>query len=300
MVELKVAYIDPDAVLGALTVQPKIVQIGANLGPSSPHEFDEEIEDAEVPLGVPGLSTNAPAGVGQPGLSVPTPQVSVHPGVHPGAPPVVAATHYTQVLNELWPEFDDPEERTAARLESLLEEVADEAQRVLLLAQDVWEKLPDYKVPDSERKRYDAEFLAYLRRLNEYRTTLAELEPTSTATGSVYLGLVTRRQGAGPVPDAIMHLYFTQQLGILSDHGQEMSEGFVGRVMDALAKVDKLIDKGAETVAEAEEDAADRLDNAWDQFTRPWKIAGGILLGTVVLVGGTLIAISASKREPTP
>src|SRR5690606_17355951 len=212
------------------------------------------------------------------------PQVSIHPGL----PPVVAAGHYTQVLDELWPEFDDPEERTAARLDSLLEEVADEAQRVHLLAQDLWEKLPSYKLPDSERKRYDAEFLAYLRRLNEYRTTLDELEPTSTATGSVYLGLVTRRQGAGPVPDAIMHRYFAQQLGILSDHGQEMSEGFVGRVMDGLAKVDKLIDRGVDKIGEVEKDAADRLDSAWDQFTRPWKIAAGVVLGTVVVFGGTL------------
>jgi hypothetical protein len=280
--DLKVAYINPNAVLGALTIQ----KVEPNLEPSGPHAFDEPVE-AKVPivLGVPGLSVNS-------GLSL-----------SPGSPPLVAATpHYTQVLDQLWPEFDELEERTAARLSSLLEEVIDEGQRVMLLKQDLWEKLPSYKVPESERQRFDKEFLAYLRRLQAYKTALANLEPESTATDSVYIGLVKRRDGAGPVPDAIMHLYFAQQLGILADHSREMSEGFVGRVMDGLAKVDAAIDRAGDTIERAGDEAEKKLDSWWDRVTRPWKIAGGVVLGAVVLVGGVLLAdkLNDGDREPRP
>lgn len=275
MPEPTTAFIDPKAVLGALTVQP----FEPHLGPSGPHDHDDPVE-AQVAVNLGGAT---------PGLAL-----------NPGTPPLVSAAHYTQILDQLWPEFDDPEERTAARLNSLLEDVIDEGQRVLLLKQDVWEKLPSYKVPESERQRFDKEFLAYLRRLQEYKKTLADLEPDSTATDSVYIGLVKRRDGAGPVPDAIMHMYFAQQLGILADHADEMGQGFVGRVMDGLARVDAVIDRAADAVERAEQDAANKLDSWWDRVTRPWKIAGGVLLGVVAVVGGVVLVDKLRDREPQP
>ncbi|HLT36928.1 MAG TPA: hypothetical protein VK034_11605, partial [Enhygromyxa sp.] len=120
-----------------------------------------------------------------------------------------------------------------------------------------------------------------------------------TATDSVYVGLVKRRDGAGPVPDAIMHMYFAQQLGILADHADEMGKGFVGRVIDGLAKVDATIERAADAI---EHDAADKLDSWWDRVTRPWKIAGGVLLGAIAFVGGVVVAtkIIDRDREPQP
>ena len=276
---LEVAFIDPKAALGALT--PKVVNIADGaLGPSGPHEFEEELEEAEP---VTKTATVAP-------------RLSMSPGL----PPPLTAAHYTNVLDDLWPEFDDPEERTAARLESLLDEVADEAQRVHLLAQDIWERFPSYKIPDSERKRYDAEFLAYLRRLNGYRKVLHELDPDSTETNPVYLGLVKRRQGAGPVPDAIMHMYFAQQLGILADHADDMGEGFMGRVMDALAQANKVVDDVSDAVDEAEAQAEQKVADLWDKVTRPWLWGAGIFLGSIVAIGGTVAIINAAKTPPEP
>lgn len=277
MPKLEVAFINPQAALGALTPQvTKLADVG--LGPSGPHEFDEEPEEGE-PITKSAMFT--------PRLSLSS-----------GRPPLVTAAHYTNVLDDLWPEFDDPEERTAARLESLLEEVADEAQRVHLLAQEIWERLPSYKIPDSERKRYDTEFLAYLRRLNEYRTALNDLEPENTATSSVYLGLVKRRQGAGPVPDAIMHMYFAQQLGILADHADDMGEGFMGRVMDGLARASKVVDDASEAVDDAKTDAEQKVEDMWDKLTRPWIWVTGLFLGSVVVIGGTAVILKVADRPP--
>ncbi|PRP98538.1 hypothetical protein [Enhygromyxa salina] len=275
----KVAFIDPKAALAALTPQLKVANVG--LGPSGPHGFDD---DDDLEEGVP-ITKSATLG-----------RVSLNPGL----PPPVTAAHYTNVLDDLWPEFDDPEERTAARLESLLDEVADEAQRVHLLAQDIWERVPSYKIPDSERKRYDTEFLAYLRRLNDYRKVLHELEPDSTATNAVYLGLVKRRQGAGPVPDAIMHMYFAQQLGILADHADDMGKGFVGRVMDGLARANKVVDDASEAVEEAAADAEQKATNMWEKLTRPWLWAAGAFVGSLVAIGGTVLIINAAKTPAEP
>jgi hypothetical protein len=282
MPEAKIAFIDPQATLGALTAK---ALLGA-LGPSAPH-IDDEPEQVE-PIAAK-LATRASLRLGA---------------------PLLGELHYTQVLDQIWPEFDDPQERTAGRLSTLLEEVADEAQRVHLLAQDVWPQLPWYKVPDSERTRYDAEFLAYLRRLNGYRDVLQELDPSSTATDAVYVGLVQRRQGAGPVPDCIMHMYFAQQLGILADHADDMGQGFVGRFLEILERVDttidETIDEASEKIENIHERGAEKAGEIWDRFTRPFMWAAGILLGSLVVVG-TVATVSIVRsraanepREPQP
>lgn len=263
-------YIDPKVVLGALT--PKKATIAADLGPSAPHEPDPI--EAEVSI----------------------------LAMTPKGPPILGVPHYTQTLDQLWPEFDDPEERTAERLDALLSEVADEALKVHKFAQQIWEDMPAYKVLPSERTRYDREFLAYLRRLNEYRQTLNSLEPDSTDTESVYVGLVKRKQGAGPVPDAIMHMYFAEQLGILAEHSEDMGELFVGRVLRALTNTGRKIHQAAEaardSAAEAGDAVADGISDAAtaisDRLTRIGLWIGGIFLGTVV-VGGIVFGVVASR-----
>ena len=266
MAKLEVAFIKPEDALGSLTVTPTVMQVGEGLDPSGPVSFDEELEESTPQLGIPVRS----------------------PGLSAGVPAALGTPHYTSVLDQLWPEFDDPEERTAARLSSLLDDVGDEAQRVHLLAQDIWAKLPNYKVPESERERYDREFLAYLRRLHGYRKALADLDPESTASVAV-----RRRAGAGPVPDAIMHLYFGQQLGILNDHGREMSETFVGGVLDGLATVSRAAIGAVETIEEAVEDEPQPL---WKRVSPAWLVAGGVALGAVVL-GGVMVVAGSRERE---
>ena len=279
MPEIEVAFIDPKAALGKLAIQAKAAKAAdEDLGPSGPHQFDEP-QKAKLQV-----------------------KVAAQPvAMSPGLPPLVGEAHYTEVLDEIWPEFDDPEERTAARLSSLLEEVADEAQRVHLLAQDVWEKLPFYKVQDSERKRYDAEFLAYLRRLNVYRKALDELDDDSTATADVYVGLVQRKHQAGPVPDCIMHMYFAQQLGILQDHADDMGEGFVGRVMDGLGAVSEVVDEASDRIDEAKDEAAKQAgevaETVWKKITRPILIVGGIVVGSAVAVLGTVAVVKLTERD---
>jgi hypothetical protein len=267
--DIKLAYIDPKAVLGALAVQ----KFEPNLGPSGPHD-DDNVVEAE--LAVPNLA------------------------VGPGAPPLLGLPHYTQVLDEIWPQFDTPEKRTAARLNALLEEVIDEANRVLLLKDDLWAKLPGFKLPESERQRFDKEFLAYLRRLRDYQTTLGDLPGSSVATDSVYIGLVKRRDGAGPVPDAIMHLYFAQQLGILAEHGEEMSKGFIGRVMVAIGKVDAVIERAKDSIERAKDEAKEDFATFWERITRPIKIAGAIVLGAVVVLTTVVVIKKVSDQKPEP
>jgi hypothetical protein len=272
MPEAQIAFIDPQAVLGALTAK-----LAGDLGPSAPHTDDDEPEQVEPIAGKIVRKVGLRLGAG--------PQVGV------GEP------HYTQALDQIWAEFDDPEERTVARLWTLLDEVADEAQRVHLLAQETWPKLPQHKVPDSERSRYDREFLAYLRRLNEYRDVLQELDPRSTATDRVYVGLVQRKQGAGPVPDCIMHMYFAQQLGILSDHADDMGEGFVGRVIDGLARVDQSIDEASEKITDFQERSAEKAAELWDRVTRPFLWGAAIFLGSLVVIGGTVTTVAIVRAR---
>ena len=275
-------YIDPEDALGPLTIQPKKVDV-EDLGPNPPHDFDEELEEGKT-LAFPVLKVASKGGRATPGLAL-----------NPGPPPIVGEPHYTNVLDELWAEFDDPEERTAARLLALHEEVSDEAFKVYKLAQDVWENLPAHKVPDSSKEQYDREFLAYTRRLLKYREILEELEPDSTATDSVYVGLVKRRQGAGPVPDAIMHMYFAKQLGILSEHANDMSEGFMGRVIDGLVQAGDAVHEAAKNAADSKEATEEKLASWWQKLTRPWLWAGGIFVGSLVAIGGTVAIIKASK-----
>ncbi|EDM79625.1 hypothetical protein PPSIR1_21394 [Plesiocystis pacifica SIR-1] len=283
---MKLAFIKPEAlevieaeVVGKFEAAVEVdglSQPGFDMGeePSPPHVFDVEPILAASPI-------------------------DMDPG---SPPPLVVQPHYTQVLDEIWPEFDAREDRTAARLQALLDEVKDEAQRVHLLAQSVWEKLPSYKVPDSERKRYQAEFLSYLKRLRSYGDTLRELEPEDTATETVYVGLVRRRESAGPVPDAIMHMYFAQQLGILSDHAEDMGEGFVGRFMDGLAQTGEAIDDAREDLDETKKMAEERFDQLFTELGEAAKrglLWGGVILGAGLLIGGTIaIARVANRREP--
>jgi hypothetical protein len=272
MPEAKIAFIDPQATLGPLTA--KIV---TDLGPSAPHTDDDEPEQVEP------VSAKLVPNVGL--------RVGSSPQVGLGEP------HYTQALDQIWAEFDDPEERTVARLWTLFDEVADEAERMFKLAQETWPRLPKYKVPDTERTRYDSEFLAYLRRLNDYRDVLQELDPSSTATDRVYVGLVQRRQGAGPVPDCIMHMYFAQQLGILEDHADDMGEGFVGRVMEALERANRSIDEANEKIADFQERSAEKAAELWERATRPFLWVAGIFLGSLVVIGGTVATVTIVRAR---
>ncbi len=283
MPEPKVGFIDPAAALAALTPTPKATaKVADDLGPSPPHQL--EVEPEEVPVNFVNFDA-APPSV----------------GLGPGNPPIMneetKSKHYTQVLDEIWPEFDDPEERTAARVRSLLEEVKEEARKLFLLAQQVWAKLPAWKVKDAERTSFDRDFNKYVKRLQAYNDELAGLGPFDPAPDEVYIGLIKRRAGAGPVPDAIMHLHFASQLGILEDHAETMSEGYVARVLDGLATVDDQIDNMKGSLDDAQAEIQEGFEEAAGEWAagirRGLLMIGGVLLGSVVLIGGT-VAIAAS------
>lgn len=270
MVEIKQAFIKPTVAIESVAATPKPTQgFDPTLGASGPHQGDDAFE-AEVAA-----------------------------ELDPGAPPKVDAEgHYTNLLDELWIEFDDVEERTAARLMVVADEVGDEALRVHHVALDLFERTPEFKLPTSERDRFRAEFLAYAKRIRAYKDELRGLDPESTDTDDVYVGLIKRRPKAGPVPDAIMHLYFADQLGILSDHARSMGQGFIGRVMTGLDAAGSAVIDAAEAVEEHANQASDAAQSLWDQIRLfRWWILGGTAatIGTSV---GLAVALTRESDEP--
>ena len=258
-------FIDPVALQKALTPVGKLAvqHFEPNLGPSAPHADDED--DATPGLGFPNWRDWLPDGMPK---------------------------HYTEGLDDLWAEYDDPDERTAARLQVLLDEVADEALRVHLLSVELFEKTPTFKLSLADRDRFHKEFIAYGKRLNGYRERLAMLEPGSIDTDAVYVGLVQSREGTGPVPDAIMHMYFANQLGILADHADDMGTGFMGRTLGALDKLERAAIDASDVVSDQAEAAA--MNWSAPLRTIGWVIAGVLAAGAVV-VGGVL-AFSGTRR----
>ena len=269
MLEFKTAFIDPATLLGkkpAVAAAPAVagfvptIQKVVELGPSAPHVD----EGAEL---LAALSPGAP----------PT-------------PPSMGA-HYTDVLDELWPSFGEPDERTAARLRVLFDETVKVAGQMNTISIDFFDRVPFSKISLADRTRFHKEFIEYLRRLNEYRKRLDELPPESTNTQTIYVGLVKQRQGAGPVPDAIMHLYFANQLDVLADHVQDMSKGFVARVLAGLeATRDAAIvveDEVTDTASEAVQTV-----NTWK-----WGLGAGIAALVTIVVGSLVLAFAPRRSD---
>ncbi|EDM79594.1 hypothetical protein PPSIR1_21239 [Plesiocystis pacifica SIR-1] len=261
---------------GPATQEPVHAHFDPTLGPSGPHVHDD------------GPAPTMGAGV------------EPDPGA-PGEVPLIGGgtMHYTNILDPLWAEFDDPEERTVGRLLMLLNEVGDEALRVHQIAQDLWERTPKSAFPESVREQFDREFLAYARRINAYKQRLDGLDPSSTDTDEVYLGLVKRRPGLGPVPDAIMHLYFANQLGILGEHAHEMGKGFMGRVMARLDAAEDQADKAAKLVEESGREVREEGAEFWEQVQEMrWWLVGGTVatVGTAVGVVVGLGRVSGSGK----
>lgn len=267
----KQVFVKPGVVLGDFNVgEPKppggeaVPGFEPNLGPSGPHQDDDE-----------------------------EPQVGT--GVDPGGPPIIgeATPHYTNTLDALWVEFDDPEERTAARLIAVIDTCADEAVRVHQVAVAMFEEVSESKVPEAVQKQYQAEFTAYARRMHGYKERLLDLEPTSLDTDEVYLGLIKRKAGAGPVPDAIMHLYFANQIGILADHAHDMGKGFVGRLMTAVDAASVKVVDAAEVIEESGEEAKESAGEFWEELREMrWWILGGIAATVGTSVG---IAVGVNR-----
>jgi len=256
MIAIKAAFVDPKAVLGkAPPVQG--FQPSLNLGPSAPHEHEEEDDEPS-----------------------------------PGSPPQLGA-HYTDTLDEIWPQFDEPEERTAARLQVLFDQVVKEAARMHLASQDFFAGVSFQKISLADRARFQVEFTKYLKRLNEYRARLEQLPRESTDTDSIYVGLVKTRAGAGPVPDAIMHLYFQNQVGVLADHVKEMSEGFVAHVLEGLEDLAAFARESREAL-EHEAEAAVAHAQRWSVV-----VGGAIVAAAVAVIGGVVLAFRrpAATRE---
>ena len=266
MPEVMTVFVDPAALLGKQPGQPANVQgfkPTIDLGPSAPHDHDDDDE----------------------------PVVSAGLGVGLGAD----TGHYTDVLDQLWPEFDQPEERTAERLQVLFDQVVKQAGRMHTASQDFFASVPFFKIGIEDRARFQVEFTRYLKRLNQYRARLEQLPAKSLDTDSIYVGLVKTRQGAGPVPDAIMHLYFRNQIGVLSDHVDEMSEGFVAAVLDLLASLKRIADEAGEAI---DRHAADAAAEA-----RRWRrlIGGTLAVTATAVIGGLILAFRPRPAEsPSP
>lgn len=262
MVEFQTSFVDPAALLGqTFTAQGFVPKL--NLGPSAPHEHDDEHDDDEP---------------------------------SPGDPPLLGAdpSHYTDVLDKIWPEFDQPEKRTAERLKVLFNQVVKEAARMHRASQDFFASVPFHKIKLEDRVRFQLEFTKYLKRLNEYRVRFEHLPATSLETDPIYYGLVQTRQGAGPVPDAIMHLYFRSQIGVLNDHVRDMSEGFVALVLDGLAALAELARETREALEQKAAEAAAQA-RRWT-----WIVGGTIAAATTMVIGGLVFAFRSRRADEPP
>ena len=262
MPTIKGAFIDPAVLLGKVQQPTKTpIVAGLALGPSAPHDDDDHDDD------------DAPAAP---------------------APPLLGAdtSHYVEVLDQIWPEFDQPEERTAARLQVLFDRTVDEASRMNLAVQDFLQNTPNHKVPYLDRVRLHTEFVKYLKRLNGYRVRLAELPPESTDTQSVYIGLVQTRPGAGVVPDAIMHLYFRNQLGVFAEHERDMSQGFVARVLDGLADLRDFAIEKQDEIRDAKKAAIEE--------SQKWRWVIGAAIGAAVVTVLGVLGISLARGSDRP
>ena len=269
MLEFKTAFIDPATLLGkkpAVAAAPAVagfvptIQKVVELGPSAPHVD----EGAEL-------------------------LAALSPG-SPPSPPSMGA-HYTDVLDELWPSFDEPDERTAARLRVLFDETVKVAGQMNTISIDFFDRVPFSKISLADRTRFHKEFIEYLRRLNEYRKRLDELPPESTNTATIYVGLVKQRQGAGPVPDAIMHLYFANQLDVLADHVQDMSKGFVARVLAGLEATRDAAIVVEDQVTDTAEEAVQTV-NTWK-----WGLGAGIAALVTIVVGSLVLAFAPRRSD---
>lgn len=267
MPTIKGAYIDPAVLLGKFNEVPKQAAVaGLALGPSAPHDDDDHDDDEPTEPSAPS------------------------------EPPLLGVGHYTNLLDPIWAEFDTPEERTAARLQVLFDKTVDEAARMNLPIQDFLNNTPNHKVPYLERVRLHTEFVKYLRRLNGYRVRLEELPPESTDTRSVYIGLVQTQPGAGVVPDAIMHLYFREQLGVFAEHERDMSEGFVARVMDGLADLRNFAIETQDKVRDEIRDVKDQAAAEAEKWR--WVIGAAIGAAVVTVLGVIGVSMARSARQP--
>lgn len=248
-------FVDPAALLGKSL---PVSGLKVSLGPSAPHDDDDD-------------------------------------EVSPGDPPLLGgdsdSLHYTNVLDRIWPEFDTPEKRTAERLKVLFDQTVKEASRMHRASQDFFASVPFHKIGLEDRTRFQVEFTKYLKRLNEYRARFEQLPAASTDTDSIYVGLVQTRQGAGVVPDAIMHLYFRNQLGVLSEHVRDMSEGFVAVVLDGLHDLAQIATEAREAIERKAEEAAAEA-RQWK-----WAIGGTIAAVATIVVGGLVLAFRPRRSD---
>ncbi len=258
MLTFQQAFVQPAAVLAKA---PAVQGLSVSLGPSAPHDDHDD---------------------------------EVFPGEPPRLGGDIGPGHYTNVLDRILPEFERPEQRTAERLKVLFDQTVKEAARMHMASLDFFDSVPFHKIGLDDRTRYQLEFTRYLKRLNAYRVIFERLPPGSTDTDAIYIGLVKTRQGAGPVPDCIMHLYFREQLGVLADHVEDMSEGFVARVLDALDDLAKM----AREAAKALDDKADDLAQTLRRIK--WILGGTIAVVVTATVGGLIYSSRRRRSDDEP
>jgi hypothetical protein len=258
MLTFQQAFVQPAEVLGK--APPAVQGLSVSLGPSAPHD---DHDDEEVSPGEP-------------------PRLGGSPG------------HYTNVLDQIWAEYERPEQRTAERLKVLFDQTVKEASRMHMATLDFFESVPFHKIGLDDRMRYQVEFARYLKRLNAYRVIFERLPPSSTDTDAIYIGLVKTRQGAGPVPDCIMHLYFREQIDVLAEHVEDMSEGFVARVLDALDDLAKMAREAAEAIERKADDAETALRRL------KWIVGGTLAVVVTAAVGGLVVAFRRRRSDDEP
>ncbi len=284
MVEIKAQFIDPQALLGkpapaVAGFKPKVPVVAGfapklDVDPSPPH-LDEEIEEmlgelapGDAPFGGPALGDAAADKVN------------------------AAQRRYDETLAALRQRFAAPVVPTARRVKVLLEETSRAATQALSIANDLFVRM-DFDADD--RARFKSDFWKHVKRLKAYHDEIDGLPPDSTQTRNVLGGLLEYRIGAGPVPDGIMHLYFANQLDVLSTHGLEMSNGLMTALDERLVEIK---DQAADTYEKVKDKVIETRDDAFDTANRfKWGIVGGIV-GFAVLIVGSIALLTRGRGEP--
>lgn len=255
----KNAFIDPQA-LSRLRDSLVSLHASHDLEPSAPHQFD--VLPAEEQISETPIATTSQSGA---------PILQMH----------------SEDLEDLRAEFSDPALRTAERLNVVLDEVAEETTAVFRLEQDLLWGKANKSVIEDEVQDYRQDFRAYTRRLLSYRHALAELEPTSTDTDIVYIGLIERREGAGHLPDALMAQYFAERLGIIAAHKVEVG-GFGERIRSRLEQLENASKAAAESVSDTKKGMEEGARRVQGKVQRTMLWVGGAVVTAGLLFAGTL------------
>lgn len=260
----------------------------------------EKLPWTQAAAGVPGLELGgeAPLGTATPPPIIPTDYQG----------------HYVNVLDAIREEFEDPDSRTKERMRVLIVEVINSLSEVVQRALvEVQEALDKGLIEQAVADQWKQEFMRTGLRFREvYYPVLVpdgiepsnmdewgDIDPKSTDTDVVYEGMITGRSADDPdgygalvVPDVLAALYLADQIDVIDDHVEELSDDFLTRTLL------RLPNWVAETAVEVEEEIKKEKEEAKDWWAEHWtKVVAGTGVGLGAIGVGVVILVNRKRKR---